>query len=220
MHKQQSPARGRALSRIVLCSGLSVFSPPTFDLFHQCDHLGIGHPADALGPPRPQMHRLSGSRPERARNWVDDARSLRLLQEVQWHFFNNTNASQRLEEETGRNNGEAREMTETTFKAPSAAHLVPGSLWTIGPNKMRRDYSWIGDVWEIIRVNGPTAFLKLRGPKQRSYGTVIDVLVAEHDWYAAEGLLEDLVAAQAEFDTDGASEAKASKPSGSPKDER
>jgi hypothetical protein len=72
------------------------------------------------------------------------------------------------------------------------SQLVPGSLWTIGPNKRMRDFAWTGDVWEIISVRGPTVFLRNRNPKPRWYGSIIDVQFSDHDWFPAEALLEEL----------------------------
>lgn len=83
-------------------------------------------------------------------------------------------------------------MNDISTRISDSAHLVPGSNWTFGVNNRTGDRSWVGEVWEVITMRGDTVWLRFRGPGKRSYANVISVQFAEHAWFQADGVLDEL----------------------------
>ena len=93
-------------------------------------------------------------------------------------------------------------MSALTSAVRGKAQLVPGSRWTVGRNGRFRDYSWVGDVWEVVSQRGETVWLRHRGPERRSYGGLIDVQFTEHDWHQADDLLPELQRNRDEYEAE------------------
>ena len=80
-------------------------------------------------------------------------------------------------------------------------HLLPGSIWTMGPNKRYRDYSWTGDIWEVVAISGNAVFLRKRWPHPHAT-PLISVLFEEHDWFPAEIALTEVRRHEAEIESE------------------
>lgn len=85
-------------------------------------------------------------------------------------------------------------------------HLVPGAIVMVGPSKRINDRSWTDAIWRIDAVTGGTALCK-RVSRQCSYSSVIFMQISEHDWFAADHVLDAYRKAIKEAQSDLTSEA-------------
>ncbi len=80
-------------------------------------------------------------------------------------------------------------------KGVGVEHLVPGAIFTHGPSKHTGDRSGIEAIWRVLATNGGHVVLEVaRGDYIRKAGERRVIVIAEHEWYPAEHMLEALEA--------------------------
>lgn len=110
--------------------------------------------------------------------------------------------------EKGRNR--SIEQARLCAKGVGAEHLVPGAIVTHGPSKHTGDRSGIESIYRILaRNDGHVALEVVHGDYIRKPGERRVVVIAEHEWYPAEHLL-DVLQKPSELQSDDRTDASGS----------